>query len=230
MAKKSRRPVEAVAGSYTPTPHRMLDSQAYIGCSSRAKALLLELMRQHTGSNNGHLHLSNDWLARRGWTSRDQIAKAKAELIKRGLIVQTRQGGLRIGPSRFALTWLSISNFAGLDITQSQYHPGAWSLLDAPPTVKKCDDRTAVRYSAVPQHGTEDRRPVPQGGTKNPLSSDFPVPPCGNNEVYHSPPGVSAVVPDTGTAPWATSDLARLDSLGLAGRQCYIIPTTRTQQ
>jgi len=92
MAKHSRKPVESVRGSYTPLVHAVLDSAALMGASYTARSLLLELMRQHTGSNNGHLHLAQGWLRKRGWNSGDTIQRAKVELLKRGLIVQTQQG------------------------------------------------------------------------------------------------------------------------------------------
>lgn len=83
---KRKKPQEAVSGRYTPVPHEVLDSAAFQGASTRAKAMLLELLRQHNGGNNGHLQLSLHWLKTRGWNSADQIQKAKVELLKRKLV------------------------------------------------------------------------------------------------------------------------------------------------
>lgn len=167
--KKQKRPVEAISGLYGAIPHTALDSIAFTGANYPAKALLFDLMRQHSGSNNGHLHLSFSWLEKRGWKSRDVIQRARAELIERGLIIQTRQGGLNIGASRYALTWLKISNFVGLDIQSKDYHPGAWAFMDKLPMGKKISNavppdgkgNTGSRYSAIPPAGTAKCLTVP---------------------------------------------------------------------
>lgn len=128
--KKQKRPVEAISGLYAAIPHGVLDSIAFKGASHTAKAMLFELMRQHSGKNNGHLHLTYSWLEGRGWKSRDVIQRAKDVLIERNLLIQTRQGGLNIGASRYAVTWLAISNFVELDIDAKSYHPGAWTFMN----------------------------------------------------------------------------------------------------
>lgn len=162
-APKQKRPAEAISGLYGAIPLAVLDSTAFKGASHPAKALLFELIRQHSGKNNGHLQLSFAWLQARGWKSRDVIQNAKAELIERELIIQTRQGGLNIGASQFAVTWLAITNFVGLEIEAKTYHPGAWGFMDNAPMPKP--HKTAVppngkgkpasRYSTSPPAGTE---------------------------------------------------------------------------
>lgn len=160
--KKQKRPVEAINGLYSAIPHAVLDSVAFKGASYPAKALMLDLMRQHSGNNNGHLHLSYSWLEGRGWKSRDVIHRAKAVLIERHILIQTRQGGLNIGASRYAVTWLAISNFVGLDIQAKSYHPGAWAFMNELPMGKKITHASppsgkgypANRYSPSPPAGT----------------------------------------------------------------------------
>lgn len=167
--KKQKRPVEAIGGLYGAIPHAVLDSAAFKGASYPAKALLFDLIRQHSGNNNGHLHLSFSWLAGRGWKSRDVIQRARAELMERGLLIQTRQGGLNIGASRYALTWLHISNYVGLEIERKDYHPGAWAFMDALPIARNGAStsplngkgNTASRYSPLPPAGTGESLAVP---------------------------------------------------------------------
>ena len=167
--KKQKRPVEAISGLYGAVPHSVLDSAAFNGASYPAKALLFDLIRQHSGNNNGHLHLSFSWLASRGWKSRDVIQRARGELMQRGLLIQTRQGGLNIGASRYALTWLHISNYVGLDVERKDYHPGAWSFMDALPVAKNGasasppagKDKPGSRYSPLPPTGTGEALAVP---------------------------------------------------------------------
>lgn len=167
--KKQKRPVEAIHGRYGAIPHAVLDCSAFKGASYPAKALLFDLIRQHSGNNNGHLHLSFSWLAGRGWKSRDVIQRARAELLERGLLIQTRQGGLNIGASRYALTWLHITNYVALEIESKDYHPGAWGFMDALPIAKKNANtsppngkgNTASRYAALPPTGTGKALAVP---------------------------------------------------------------------
>lgn len=172
MAERSqnqKRPAEAVNGQYGAIPIALLNSAAFMGASYPAKALLFELIRQHNGKNNGHFQLAFAWLAKRGWKSRDVIQRAKAELIERGLIIQTLQGGLNIGPTLYAVTWLTISNFVGLDIQSKDYHPGAWAFMDKLPIGKKNANAvppdgkgsTGKRYSTVPPDGTANVLTVP---------------------------------------------------------------------
>ena len=166
---KQKRPVEAIKGLYSAIPHTVSDSTAYKGASYPAKSLLFELIRQHSGKNNGHLHLTFSWLQGRGWKSRDVIQRARAELVERGLLILTRQGGLNIGPSRFALTWLHISNYVGLEIQGKDYHPGAWSFMDTLPLASKNaitsppngKGNTASQYSPLPPAGKGNGLAVP---------------------------------------------------------------------
>ncbi len=182
-----KKPVEAVAGSYTPIPHAVLDSAAFAGASHRAKALLFELLRQHTGRNNGRFQLAVGWLRSRGWKSADSIQKGKAELLGRGLVIKTRHGGLTVGPDWFALTWLPISDYSGLDIKMGSYHPGLWQFLDAPPAIQKRSASSATRNSAVPPHGTGVAPTVPPHGTVEANFHPSAIPPHGNNECCQFP-------------------------------------------
>lgn len=184
---RGRKPIEAASGSYTPAFHAVLDSRAYVDASDRAKVLLLDAMRQHTGRNNGHIQLSVRWLKSRGWTSVGQIQKAKVELLERHLIIKTRLGGLNIGPDRFALTWLPISDFTGLEILKNAYHPGAWRFLDQVPVPRKHNSSSTVRNRPVPPRRTEHSPSVPTHGTKTPVFGTSPVPPHGNNELLPVP-------------------------------------------
>ena len=191
---KSKRPPEAVNGAYTAVPHRVLDSQAFIGASDRAKALLFPLMRQHNGLNNGRLQLTDKWLAKQGYPSAGMNLKAREELIERGLIVQTRRGGLNSGCNWYALTWLPISNFVGLDITASTYHQGAWGNCKLPPTARrkppeKRETHSDHRSSTTPTTGAEEYPATPTTGAKEAIFSTSATPTTGNNVLLPLPPG-----------------------------------------
>lgn len=199
MATKNKKPFEIPTGRYTALPHMLLDSTAFMGASHRTRSLITELMRQHNGENNGHLHLALGWLKNRGWASADGIQKSKQEALERGLIVKTREGGLNIGPDRYALTWLPITNFIGLQITQKDYHPGRYLFMDKLPTSKgekrpapvrlaakrtvKRNNHSDTRSSAAPTDGMAAAPSVPHDGAKTALFGASTVPPDGNNEL-----------------------------------------------
>lgn len=138
MARKLKtcRP-ESISGGYSAIPWAVQDSNSFKGASDKAKALLFALMRQHSGNNNGHLHLAKKWLYNQGWTCHENNSKARNELIERGLIVQTKWGGLNMGADLFALTWYDITNFVGLDITAKGYSRGAYQLCNLTPTARR---------------------------------------------------------------------------------------------
>lgn len=174
LKKSAERPT----GAFSALPHVVLDSQAWRGASHPACVLLIELLRQHNGSNNGRLHLSTGWLRKRGWLSVDVIQRAKCELIERMLIVKTRQGGLNAGADLYAITWLPITNFLGLDIRAAEYHRGAWNCFTEPEKQKK---PSVKRNSAIPAGGTATPFTVPPAGTKPAIFECVAIPPNGNN-------------------------------------------------
>lgn len=173
MARKNKQArLEIISGGYAAIPWTVIDSVSFKGASDKAKALLFALMRQHSGNNNGRLHLSKKWLYEQGWTCHENNSKARNELIERGLIVQTKWGGLNMGADWFALTWHDISNYVGLDITAKGYSRGAYTLCNLAPTsrrkppVKKqitlTDDRTSPVPTIVPVKQSTGTTTVPK--------------------------------------------------------------------
>ena len=230
---KSKKPTEAAQGRYTALPHSLLDSTAFMSASHMARSLLYELARQHDGKNNGHMHLSTKWLKSRGWTSTNSVQRAKVELIKCQLILKTREGGLNAGADKFALTWLAITNFVGLDIQAKDYQPGAYQLLGPfvsprqpgeqppppPPVVRTSPARIPPRKcqsthgdSAVPPMGTVNGLAVPSMGTREGDFGTLTIPPMGNNVLVTTVPtagegcsDVAVAVPMPAQSPEATT-------------------------
>lgn len=183
---KTKKPPESVNGAYTAVPHKLLDSAAFIGATDRARSLLFALIRQHNGINNGRFQLTDKWLAEHGWPSKELNAKARAELIERDLIVQTRRGGLNSGCNWYALTWLPISNFTGLEISAASFHQGAWGDCKLPATARrrppqKRDAPPDKRGSATPTTGAVDSLATPSIGANTVLLDTFTTPTNGNN-------------------------------------------------
>lgn len=186
MVKRTKRPPETFNGAIGAIPHVVLDGLAFTGATDKAKALLFPFMRQINGRNNGHMHLAPQWLKKQGYTS-STIYSARDELIDRGLIIQTRYGGLDIGASLYAVTWLAITNFIGLDITETGYHRGAWALCELPPTLRRkppqkkreklYDDRSSATTTTV----AENKPPTTTTVAGNPLLATSPTTTTVNN-------------------------------------------------
>jgi hypothetical protein len=109
-------------------PHCVLNSSAYLSLSGRAIKLLYDIAMQYNTYNNGGLLASWRYMSeKRGWTSADQLSKAKAELIDKSLIVQTVQGMLPNKASWYGLTWLALDNIKGLEITVNNWPRGSYA-------------------------------------------------------------------------------------------------------
>lgn len=94
--------------------HRpLLDCEDFISLKGNSIKLLVDLGRQYNGRNNGDLCASLSVMKKRGWNSNQQLTKALKELLERNLIVQTKQGGLNMGPNLYAITWQPINECQG---------------------------------------------------------------------------------------------------------------------
>jgi hypothetical protein len=110
MAKGNRE-------SFAGIPRKVIDHPDYQATNCTARALLLDLAYQYRGHNNGDLTTAIGTLKRRGWKSRSTIDRAKAQLLKNGLILETRAGRFSnpgAKPSLYALTWRKIDDCYGV--------------------------------------------------------------------------------------------------------------------
>lgn len=93
-------------------PHPVLRSVAYKGLGSWARVLLIELILQYNGKNNGDLSAPYSLMKQRGFNSSGTLSKAGQELQKNGLIQVTklpRKTGTTFEMTKLlALTWLPI--------------------------------------------------------------------------------------------------------------------------
>lgn len=119
---KSRRQ----SGTFFRIPTEVLASPAFVGLSTKAKALLLDLGEQFRGFNNGDLAVAWSLMRNRGWKSKDTLQNAKVELLASGLIEKTRQGGLHHA-DLFAFTWIEIHECSGkLDVKPTKTASNLW--------------------------------------------------------------------------------------------------------
>jgi len=94
-------------GRFMGIPHVVLDHPDYIGLSTKAKALLVEIAYQYNGRNNGDMTVAFKILKERGWKRNATISEGVKELMNANLVVRTREGQFQNPFSRCALYALS---------------------------------------------------------------------------------------------------------------------------
>lgn len=105
-----------INGRFIAIPETVYNHDDFKSLSSRAVKLLIDLLSQYHGYNNGDLCAAMTLMKKRSWKSNDQRNKALKELLDKELIVLTRQGG-RKKASLYAVTWFPIDDCKGkLDI------------------------------------------------------------------------------------------------------------------
>lgn len=113
-------------GGFAALPHCLLESQVCIGLSAHAVKLLIDLLTQFKGFNNGDLCLAWTIMKKRGWKSRDTLNKARRELLDKELILITRYGD-RKRPHLYALTYFAVDECDGkLDIKATEKPMSLW--------------------------------------------------------------------------------------------------------
>ena len=112
--------------SFVRIPHHVVNHENFRTLSCRATKLLIDLLAQYRGYNNGDLCAPLSLMRERGWNSSDQLHKAKNELIEKDVIIVTRQGGLN-KCSLYAVTWFLIDECNGkLDVASTAIVPVNW--------------------------------------------------------------------------------------------------------
>lgn len=117
MPKYGKRGKNRVYKGHLHLFSALLDSKDFRSLSNPGLRLLVALGRQYNGYNNGDLCAAMSLMKEWGFVSNQTLTRARRELLERNLIIQTRQGGLGIGPSLYALTWQPIDECNGkLDV------------------------------------------------------------------------------------------------------------------
>lgn len=97
------------AGGFSMLVHDYFQSEQYAKLSPRAVKLLIDLLCQYRGTNNGDLTTAWSVMRAVGWRSKDSLSAARHELEARGWIVKTRQGTKRTA-TLYALTFYGIND------------------------------------------------------------------------------------------------------------------------
>ena len=125
------------SGPFVTLPLSVLDSRAYIEASPHARMLLVDLLMQYRGDNNGDLSAAWKFMKLRGWRSEETLAKAKRALLDLRLIVETRKGARPNKCSLYAVTWCALDPCGGkLELMPQSFPRGAYRQRDALPPMK----------------------------------------------------------------------------------------------
>jgi hypothetical protein len=93
MSQRGRKKWKGQGGpSYSKLVHAYFQSPQYAKLSPRAVKLLVDLLAQYRGTNNGDLTTAWSVMRERGWRSKHLLYMAIEELDERGWILKTRQG------------------------------------------------------------------------------------------------------------------------------------------
>ncbi len=123
-------------GAFVAIPLSVLDSVAFREATPHAKALLMDLCSQLRADNNGDLSAAWSIMQERGWNSQTTLLKAKRELVKRGLIIETRMGARPNKASLYAVSWRALDECGGkLDIRPQSFERGKYRLMDPIPAI-----------------------------------------------------------------------------------------------
>nr|WP_298168353.1 hypothetical protein [uncultured Pseudomonas sp.] len=120
------------AGTFAALPHAVMDSESFRALSGGALKVLLGLLRQYRGSNNGDLSATLSQAKAWGVNSTSTLTTALKELQERNLIVRTREGRFtKPGGccALYALNWQPIDLCEGkLEVQPTTTAPRKFSL------------------------------------------------------------------------------------------------------
>ncbi|WP_126623628.1 hypothetical protein [Bordetella hinzii] len=109
MAKPDRSKVAlALPFRFVAIPVQVLESPAYRALPSSARSLLVDLLLQFTGGNNGRLTPSFTVMQRYGWTSKSTLERARDYLIDTPFVIQTRRGHPPETAEWVGVTWYRL--------------------------------------------------------------------------------------------------------------------------
>lgn len=124
--KRERMKGRRESGSFAKLPHAYFQSPEFAELLPRAVKALIDLYCQFRGNNNGDLCAAFSVMRLRGWRSKDQLAKAIKELIEKGWLMVTRQGGRNMA-TLYAVTFMPINECGGkLDVKATATPPHLW--------------------------------------------------------------------------------------------------------
>lgn len=119
-------------GAFVALPRVVLRSAEFASLTPIASKLILDLLAQYRGDNNGDLCATWSLMSLRGWRSKDQLSKAIKQLCESAFLVLTRRGG-RHTAALYGVTFYEIDWCQGkLDFkAPTRDYMGTWQRLPA---------------------------------------------------------------------------------------------------
>ncbi|MEI2415493.1 hypothetical protein V8Z80_04845 [Orrella sp. JC864] len=124
MAKRDHRK-GALPFKFVAIPVPVLESPEYRALPDAARALLIDLLMQFTGKNNGRVSTSFVALQRYGWTSKSKLERAKAALLQAPFVLVTRRGRPPNTTEWVGVTWLPLDFDRTMDVD-----PRSWPYMN----------------------------------------------------------------------------------------------------
>jgi len=123
----------------------VIRSASYVKLTPYEQKLLIDLLAQYKGDNNGDLCAAWTIMKRRGWRSKSTLAKAITGLLKAEWIELSRQGG-RNRPNLYAVTFFAVDDCKGkLDIRPTIRPKSLWRQHEPETSVPLKPDRLPHR-------------------------------------------------------------------------------------
>jgi len=116
--------------SFVMLRHDVMRHENFKTLSGNATKLLIDLLSQFNGKNNGDFCATWSLMKKRGWRSKGTLSRALKELLQRGWIIKTRQGWQNHS-GLYAVTWLPIDECDGkLDIAHTVTAFNTWKEIE----------------------------------------------------------------------------------------------------
>ena len=136
-------------------PHPILKSIAYTNCGAWARTLLIELILQFNGKNNGDMSAPYSLMKTRGFNSSGTLSKASKELENNWITEITkhhRNTGTNYEMTKLvALTWLPIDECTDkfgnykLEVNATTSASNKWKLLEPLPDLEQSKKNVEIQ-------------------------------------------------------------------------------------
>ena len=127
--KRTNNRYGAKSRTFIQLDHRIVDSENFRNLTTKSIKLLVDMMRQYNGFNNGDLTATWSIMEKKGWRSRHTLYRALRELLYYEFLIWTLQGGRNRG-SLYALTARLIDECKGkLDVRETRRAPDLWKVV-----------------------------------------------------------------------------------------------------